>query len=198
MISAIAFDYGGVIELSGPKGIKEIMETLGIQNEQWVEVYYSLNHLTNVNNTPWIDVVLLTSQKLGASPDQLVTFKELLIKNSANKWLNIELIETIKSLREKYKIALISNYSTSLRQKLTDYGIINLFDVIIISEEVGFQKPEPGIFIYACKKLHIPISELIFIDDTPRSLENAITIGYTPILYINNQKLSEDLSLLLK
>ena len=198
MISVIAFDYGGVIELSGPKGIKEIMETLGIKNEQWVEVYYSLNHLTNVNNTPWIDVVLLTAQKLGASPDQLVTFKELLIKNSANKWLNTELIETINGLRGKYKIALISNYSASLRQKLIDHGIIELFDEIIISEEAGFQKPEPEIFMYACEKLGIPINELLFIDDMPRSLENANIIGYTPILYVNNQKLSDDLSILLK
>ena len=99
MISVIAFDYGGVIEVSGPKGLREIMETLSITKDEWFDVYYRFNHLTNTGIVPWIEVVLLTAKELGASSDQLTAFKELLLTNSADKKLNAELIERIKSNR---------------------------------------------------------------------------------------------------
>ena len=48
-----------------------------------------------------------------------------------------------------------------------------------------------------CQKTQITPSELIFIDDTERSLDGAKTIGYNPILYKNNEQLEKDLSNLL-
>ena len=112
--------------------------------------------------------------------------------------MNEELINTIKDLKKiNYKIALLSNNSIELRQKLTENGIIDIFNEIIISAEVGFQKPQPEIFEILFNKLGVNADEVIFIDDTSRSLENADKIGYTPILFKDNKSLKLELSSIL-
>ena len=197
MISVIAFDYGGVIEISEKNIVQEIVRYLGIQKEEWSNAYFSLNNLCNTGEHSWTQVMVITAEKVGATPEQILNIENLLQLDTANKKLNLELIEKIRSLKPKYKIALTSNYAASLRQKLIDQGVVSLFDEIIISGEVGHQKPQPEIFNLLCERMHIKTSELVFIDDTQRSLEGADKIGYTPILYTNNQKLFEDLSKIL-
>ncbi len=106
----------------------------------------------------------------------------------------MELIEIIKDLKKKnYKIGILSNYSITLREKLTRLNIIDLFDEVIISSEVGLQKPQPEIFEIVFNKFNIKNNEMVFIDDTKRSLEGADKIGYVPILYTDNKTLRSDL-----
>ena len=64
----------------------------------------------------------------------------------------------------------------------------------MISNETGYQKPQPQIFKIIAEKLGVNTTELLFIDDTERSLEGAESIGYIPLLYTNNEKLKKDLS----
>lgn len=120
-------------------------------------------------------------------------------ENKGKYKLNYELIDIIKYLRDKnYKIALLSNNSSELRQKLSNDNILELFDEIVISSEVGCQKPQPEIFDILFSKLNLKANEVIFIDDTLRSLEGAEKIGYIPILYKDNDSLKSDLSSILQ
>ena len=77
----------------------------------------------------------------------------------------------LRTLREKgFKLGIITNgASNSQRSKLERTGLNNLVDSIVISEEVGFQKPDPAIFEIALKQLQISSSEAIFIGDNPVS-----------------------------
>lgn len=193
MISTIAFDYAGVLEISEKDIITEIITYLHISREEWDTVYYTLNHLCNTGEKKWSEVAILTVEQLGATKEQIEDVRELMLTNARNKKVNNELVEIIKNLKPKYKITLISNYPSYLREKLDQQNLTSLFDEIIISGEVGYQKPEPEIFMLLCQKLNIKPSELIFIDDSKKSLETAESVGYTPILYKNNKQLGEDL-----
>lgn len=198
MIKVIAFDYGGVIEISEVDLIEEITSYLKIERKDWSQVYFSLNHLCNTGVNTWDEVIVLTSQKLNANNEQIHHINTLIEKNRSNKKINTELIDIIKNLKKhNYKIGLLSNYSSELRQRIDDQNLTNLFDQIVISGEVGFQKPQPEIFLSLCQNMQISPTELIFIDDTKKSLKGAQDIGYTPILYKNNQQLLNDLSSLL-
>lgn len=46
-------------------------------------------------------------------------------------------------------------------------------------------KPDPKAYQALCAALQVTPAELIYIDDTPRSLESAAEVGYTPILFEN-------------
>lgn len=193
MITTIAFDYGGVIELGSETGINKIRTYLGIEKIQWDKMYFTLNHLCNIGNATFEDVLVLTSQKLGATDEQVTHIRVLLREIKASKRLNAPLIEKIKILRENYTLVLLSNYNLSLRGKLEQEGLLDIFDQVIISSEVGYQKPQPEIFKILCDRCSITMDQLVFVDDKKKSLETAPELGYTPILYENNQQLFEDL-----
>lgn len=194
-ISAILFDYGGVIELSDFDLINGIVEILGITREKWGDVYYTHNHLTNVEGKSWKEVALIVADKIGATEDQLHAISKLTDEINSKKKVNTELIEIIRKLRSLgFKTAVISNYTSILRQKIIEQDIHNAFDEIIISSEEGYQKPNPKLFEVAYKKLGVTASETVFIDDSPSSLKSAPELGYTPVLYTNNESLRKDLS----
>lgn len=193
MITTIAFDYAGVLEIPERDTVTEILEYLNITFEEWSPVYYSLIHLCNIDGRPWKEVAILTVEKLGATKEQVAHIEDIMRLNALSKKVNAGLVEIIKKLKQNYKIALLSNYPVHLRQKLDKQNLTELFDEIIISEEVGYQKPQPEIFMVLCEKLTITPQELIFIDDSKKSLEGASSIGYTPILYRNIEQLEQDL-----
>lgn len=195
MIKAIVFDYGGVIEQEEGDLIQKIADYLKITKEDWHKIYFSLNHLANTGKKSWQEVLALVCKEFGASDAQIFYVHEIIIENKKTKKIDLELIEIIKDLKNKgYKIGLLSNNATGLRQKLIDQNIISLFDEVIISAEFGFQKPQPEIFEIILNKLGVKNVEMIFIDDTKRSLEGADKIGYVPVLYKDNETLKTDLS----
>ena len=195
MIKAIAFDYGGVIEVTELDLAQEIADCLQITRDVWYDAYYSLSHLWSVSGDNGEEVYTAVAKKLNASEIQICQVLDLKEKNKKAKKINQELVEIIKDLKNKnYKICLLSNYSAELRKKLTEKELIDLFDEVIISGEVGYQKPQPEIFEILLKNLEISGNELVFIDDSKQSLLGAENIGYIPLLFTNNEKLKKDLS----
>lgn len=195
MIKVIAFDYGGVIKMNDSDLIADICEYLNISKEDWHQEYFKINHLANTQNVSFEDVFKMVTSKFNDSEEAWNQILYLMKSNKGKYHLNDELINIIKELRIKgYKTALLSNNSIELRNRLKEDGIIDLFDEIIISAEVGLQKPQPGIFEILFTKLNVKPNEVIFIDDTLRSLEGADSIGYAPVLYKDNELLKKDLS----
>jgi epoxide hydrolase-like predicted phosphatase len=196
--SAIIFDYGDVIELSGIKLISGITDILGISKEEWREMYLNYNHLSNVDNREWKDVALIVAQKFSNDTEKLKKMSDLFDEGNRSKKLNTELIDTIKQLKDLgFKIAVLSNYTSVLREKIKEQKIHHLFDEIIISSEEGYQKPDKKIFEITFNKLGVKSSEVIFVDDSPSSLSSAEEVGYTPILYTDNINLKNKLSSIL-
>lgn len=63
--------------------------------------------------------------------------------------------ELVKRLRARVKQYAVTNGSlTAQKRKLTRSGLIELFDGVFISEEIGFDKPRPEFFDYVFS--HIP------------------------------------------
>jgi len=199
MIKAITFDYGGVIKLSENDLIGDICNYLNVDRASFQEEYFKVNHLANVDNKSFSHIFVLVASKFNDSEKTKKGVLNIIEKNKDKSHLNDELIKIIKFLKNReYKIALLSNNSIDLKERLLKDKIIDLFDNIVISAEVGCQKPQPEIFNILFKELGLKPNEVVFIDDTPRSLEGADKIGYTPILFKDNKTFKKDLSNILK
>jgi epoxide hydrolase-like predicted phosphatase len=195
MIKALAFDYGGVIKINDTDLISDICKYLNIDKEDWHKEYFKINHLANTQNVSFEDIFTMVTSKFNESNEAKNHILDLMKSNEGKYHLNDELIDTIKDVKNKgYKIVLLSNNSIELRQKLKDDRIIDLFDEIIISAEVGCQKPQPEIFDIMFNKLEMKPNEVVFIDDTLKSLEGADKIGYIPVLFKDNKSLKLELS----
>jgi putative hydrolase of the HAD superfamily len=80
-----------------------------------------------------------------------------------------------------YKTALLSN-SWGLDLYPTE-RLADLFDVTVISGEVGMRKPDPEIFEHTVTELGVEASECVFVDDHPGHLKAALELGITTVLH---------------
>jgi putative hydrolase of the HAD superfamily len=72
-------------------------------------------------------------------------------------------------------------------------GWDDLFDVVVISGEVGMRKPEPAIFLYATDLLGVPLTDCVFVDDLSRNVEAAQTLGLTAVLHRSYEETRDEL-----
>jgi putative hydrolase of the HAD superfamily len=95
-----------------------------------------------------------------------------------------ETIELVRALRPPYRVGVLSNADLTLRARLSDVlGIVDLFDDIVCSAEVGCAKPEAEIYALACRRLGAPPSACVFVDDRQDNVAAAEAAGMRGILY---------------
>ncbi len=98
--------------------------------------------------------------------------------------LDTELVDYIRSLRPKYRSGLLSNAWLDMRQVLQErMHILDAFDEVIISAEVGLMKPDPRIFQLAVERLGAAPAEAVFIDDFPPNVRAAREFGLNAIRF---------------
>ncbi len=64
-----------------------------------------------------------------------------------------------------FKIGILSNWDRSLRSILEREGLLSLFDEVVISSEVGYEKPDEKIFRIALEKASCQAAECLFVGD---------------------------------
>lgn len=194
-IKAIGFDFGGVMELYPPgKMLTFVAKLFGIKPDDYKQEYFKINHLTNIKNQKLEDVFIKAASTFDASHQDNQEAKNQIRTRMENKRLNSELISWLPILKQRgLKIGILSNYTTDLTEKLKKEGIYNLVDTVVVSSEIGFQKPDTEAFSILFQRLGVLPDETIFIDDTSRCLEKAEEIGYYPILFKNNIQLKKEL-----
>ncbi|MCL2371901.1 MAG: HAD family hydrolase [Defluviitaleaceae bacterium] len=75
-------------------------------------------------------------------------------------------LATIKIIVSSVKTAIITNGSSQMqRAKIEKTGLDKIFDVILISDDVGAKKPDLRIFEMAIQKLGIQPKEALFVGD---------------------------------
>lgn len=58
----------------------------------------------------------------------------------------------LKTLRERYRLGIIANQGKDLLDRLERFGILDNFEIIINSTDIGFSKPDLRIFQVALEK----------------------------------------------
>jgi epoxide hydrolase-like predicted phosphatase len=96
--------------------------------------------------------------------------------------LEEDMFELVERARNGgYQTALLSNsWGTGLYPRSR---IDALFDVVVISGEVGLRKPDPNIFTLTIEKLGRKPEECVFVDDHPGHLVAAQEAGMTTVLH---------------
>lgn len=185
MIKAIIFDWAGVIGVDGlwvwmKDNVKNLEERRAYLNE--------INDDLDSGRMPHSEFMQYLSKESGKNPEQIwqEVKKEIVI--------NKELVEFIKTLKPKYKVGLLSNFTYPwISEILTENNLWELFDQHVISSEHKIIKPNPEIFHKMLEMLDIKPKEAIFVDDRQMHIDGAGRVGITGILFTNNAKFIEDL-----
>lgn len=100
--------------------------------------------------------------------DEEAYFEELYAHFAApGSWVAYpEAPETLRELKARgLALGVISNFDRRLYPVLDSLGLTEFFDGIIISSEVGVEKPDPSIFHRALELLQVPAAEAMHVGD---------------------------------
>ncbi|XP_024401029.1 uncharacterized protein [Physcomitrium patens] len=93
------------------------------------------------------------------------------------------------------KLAVVSNFDSRLRPVLRDLQIDTLFDALIISAEVGYEKPSREIFQAALNELDVDASAAVHVGDDPTNdKQGALAAGLESWLWKVDVKSFEELA----
>jgi len=198
MIKYIVFDLGSVVIKENWDAINdEFMKKYGIStfmrsqyNEEVQDVYDEVI----AGKKEMVEVfkkILEVKERKDLDPQELVeAYQESYGKN---KGLNQELIELIRELRKRYKLACLTDTIPIHYEDHRKRGLLDEFDKPFGSHEIGGKKRDGTPFDILIEKLGVMPNEIVFIDDGEDNVRVAKSKGINAIQFLNNEQLKEDL-----
>ena len=94
------------------------------------------------------------------------------------------LLEALRS--RSIKTGLVANSwpdpGRVLRRDAEAFGLAGLLDVLVFSEEVGLRKPDPAIFLHACRQLEVAAAVTMYVGDyLVTDVQGAADVGMTTV-----------------
>lgn len=102
--------------------------------------------------------------------------------------------ETLGVLKQSYRLGLLSNFThgPAAREIIERVGLVEFFEVILISGELGYRKPHPLVFDRLIEHLALEKDQIIFVGDDPEAdIAGAKSAGIQPVwtTYVFDQEL---------
>ena len=195
MIKAIIFDFGRVITAQKPLSLFRSYEIeLGLDPDTINSIMF--------DSQAWQDALLgrktieefwhLIGPELGLNTaDEVNRFRR---RYHADEAINEAVLDLIRKLRGRYKLAILSNAPPDLTRWLADWEMRDLFEVVFCSGDEGMIKPDPAAFKLTLERLGVEPGEVVFIDDTPEHVEAARKLGIQGIIFTTAAALKNDLT----
>lgn len=152
---------------------------------EWL--FFDIGGVIMNESRSWEDRIQRTCEKHGIAPDIFRAEMEKAARANLHeyrgaldalgisfgeKW-NSELIEpypetkeVLSALKKRYKLGIIANQPLNTRKRMqTEWLLAEYFDLMMISAEVGFSKPDPRLFKEALYKAQTTADKCVMIGD---------------------------------
>ncbi|NLX42559.1 MAG: HAD family hydrolase [Chloroflexi bacterium] len=189
--NAILFDLFhtlSAIEVTNSPLPPETWEILGLEREEWQQAWRASNQARNRGeSTDPYEMVALPARALDPAIDeQLIRAAvQTRLGKFANALLHIApgVLETLAALRQRgKKLGLVSNADSMEIAAWPRSPLRAAFDTAVFSCQVGCCKPEPDIYLRACRDLSVSPGECLFVGDGgSRELWGAKQLGMTTV-----------------
>ena len=154
------------------------LDELGLSSAEEFILNYTLN-----NHALWADYHLgkiskellraerfkRTFVQMGILPELVpLQFEEDYVRLSPTKTNLFEgSLKVLEHLKQRYQLHIITNgFKETTITKMNLSGLNPYFQNVIISEDVGFNKPHPNVFQYAIDKANASLEESVMIGDS--------------------------------
>lgn len=189
MISAVLFDFGGVI-LSSPFEAFNVYEAeVGLAPDTIRRI-----NATNPDANAWARFergeldpsgFMAVFEAEAASLGHDVDAQRVL--DALRGHVRPEMVEALRRCGVRLKTAMLTNNfrdpaGGSSHDPESELGaIFEMFDEVVESSVVGVRKPEPRFYEIACERLGVAPEECVFLDDLGVNLKPARAMGMTTI-----------------
>ena len=204
MFKAVLWDFGGVITTSPFEAFNRFEAANGLPKDI-IRTINATNGDTNAwaqleSNTISIDEFdgLFATEAAALGHD--IGGKQVLELLSGD--IRPAMVTALKRIKAHMPIGCITNnvqsgegpgmaQTTDKAAKVSE--IMEFFDIAIESSKVGIRKPNPEIYLMACKQLGIEPVEAVYLDDLGINLKPARALGMTTIKVLTAEQALDEL-----
>ncbi len=201
---ALVVDWGGVLTGSVDSGVQKFLdgETLDLQAYgavlgEWmgdigrIEARLNPIHALERGELAVPDFEAKLAAAMSAQTGSTYNPEGLISRMFQHFGTAHEMYALVRRAREQgIATALLSNSwgNEYPREMWTD-----MFDVVIISGEVGMRKPEPRIYNLVCERLGLQPQQCVFVDDMPYNVDAAVRLGWVGVHHHSYQETAAEL-----
>ena len=207
MITAVLFDFGGVItsspfdgfaayerEAELPEGLIRKINSTNPDNNAWAKFERS-----QITREEFLELFASEAFALGHEVDSERVLECL------STQIRPKMVQAVEKLSRTYKTAILTNNLIEVSEEDTNPGpsrehlgsVSSMVDLIIESSKIGVRKPDKAFYRIACEELNISPKECVFLDDLGINLKPARAIGMTTIKVISESQALHDLGTVL-
>lgn len=190
-IRAAIFDYGGVLTRPGRVAIEEFTRAERIRPDTFSAALKAWLSRSAPDGTP---LHRLERGELGVEDFERVLAERLrtedggpvdpdgLLSRLFARWQSEpQMWEVVRDVRDSgVRTALLSN---SWGNRYPREQMAGLFELMVISSEVGLRKPEPEIYRRVLDGLGLPAEQTVLVDDGTPNIEAARRLGMHTVLH---------------
>lgn len=200
MVAAVLFDFGGVILSSPFDAFAAYERRAGLPRDLIRRI-----NATNPDDNAW---ARLERSELGL--DEFVTAFEdearqlgHLVDGAAvleclRGELRPRMVDAVRACRTQFSTALLTNNFLTRTPDWSSGGsfheLLDLFDVVVESSQVGVRKPEQRFYELALEQLGVHARDAVFLDDLGVNLKPARAMGMTTIKVVDPDIALDELS----
>jgi HAD superfamily hydrolase (TIGR01509 family) len=177
-IEALLFDLGKVlIDFNFETGVQALHACCSISRHRFEEVLWDENWIRRyergeISTRQFHEYLCKTADLKMALPDFCETWSSVFLPDL------IVSEELIAALKRKYRLILVSNTNEGHFEFIRSrYRIVDYFDRLVLSYEVGSLKPDRRIFEHAIAAANYPARALFFTDDREENIHAARELG---------------------
>lgn len=174
----VVFDLDGVIRQWNDDQLDEVESAFGLEPRTIIRVAFSSELgpaviTGRLTHPEWMAEV--RARVIAAHGDD--------VSGAIDEWeLNVgrvdtDMLQLLRDTRSRTTVALLSNGTTRLRRDLHVLDLLDEFDAVFNTAELGIAKPDPDVFRLVCVSLGVDPPGALFVDDLLENVQGARTAG---------------------
>ncbi len=102
--------------------------------------------------------------------------------------------EILEYLKPRYRLALASSTrGPTVERQLREAGVIDFFETRTTGEMVEHSKPNPEIYLMACKSIGVEPGDCVAVEDSFNGIRSAYAAGLSPVMVIDKLQPTDEI-----
>jgi epoxide hydrolase-like predicted phosphatase len=181
----LILDFGGVVTTDFYGALAAFSVRSGLDAGAFVRVLREdpegreAFHAAECGQIPQRDFEVIMGRLLGLPDSGLLAAA---LADLAPRPAIIDLVKRARAARVK-TAALSNSWGAGKYDPYAGWGLDELFDAVVISDQVGLRKPAPAIYELTASKIGLPPGDCLFVDDTQANLPTARELGMGTLFF---------------
>jgi len=173
MIQAVLFDLFETLVTESCASVRRassLARQLGVEDGAYKQVWRSQRLDIVLGRCSLRDTLAAIVQTLGGTVDEAVLeglrLERVQQKAAVLRGVEPEVLAALEALRgRRVKLAVVTNSFAEDVAGWEQSALRPFFDTTVVSCAVGIAKPDPKIYLLACRDLHVPPDRALFVGD---------------------------------